>query len=187
MQNNTSDKETNKILYSAKECAYVAVFTGLLIAVQLVLSALPGIELVTLLLVTFSFTMGVHRSIISATLFSLLRQFIFGFSPTVLILYLIFYNLLCLCFGLLGKRLKANIKGLIIVVVATAIISTLFTLLDDIITPLYLGYSLKATKAYFFASLPVMAIQTACASISVFCLFLPLNKVFEKVKKTLVK
>ena len=94
--------KANRWTSSAKELAYISVFVALLIAVQLILSFIPGVELVTVLFVAYSFSMGVRRGMLAATTFSLLRQLDFGFFPTVLVLYLIYFNLLCLLFGLLG-------------------------------------------------------------------------------------
>ena len=55
----------DKVVHSAKECAYLAVFVSLVIAIQLILSVLPGIELVTVLFVSFSFVMGGKRGVIA--------------------------------------------------------------------------------------------------------------------------
>ena len=170
---------------TAKECAFMAVFVALLIASQFVLSAIPGVELVTILFITYSCAMGSKRGMLCATAFTLLRQFIFGALPTVLILYLIYYNLLTFTFGLIGKKLNLKLKNLIVVVIIACAFTAFFTLLDDIITPIYNGYSLKATKLYFYASLPVMASQVICTAISSVCLFVPFYKVFKSVKKPL--
>ena len=87
-QQNISAKKKTLVWRSGKECAYLAVFVALVIAAQLLLASIPGVEVVTLLLVTYSFVFGVRRGMIAATAFSLLRMLVFGFSPTVLILYL---------------------------------------------------------------------------------------------------
>ena len=52
-----NDKNRQKI--TALDCAYIATFVALVIAVQLALSFVPGVELVTVLFVTFSFAFGV--------------------------------------------------------------------------------------------------------------------------------
>ena len=96
-------KEKNaKIKRASKECAYVAVFAALLIAAQLCFAFLPGVEIVTVLFIAYSFVFGARRGVLSAVTFSLLRQLVFGFFPVVLILYLIYYPLLAFLFGFLG-------------------------------------------------------------------------------------
>ena len=172
----------DKVVHSAKECAYLAVFVALVIAVQVILSILPGIELVTVLFVSFAFVMGGKRGVIAAIAFSLLRQFIFGIYPKVLVLYLIYYPLLALCFGGLGKKLKP-VKGLIVVVTVACICTVLFTMIDNFLTPLWLGYSTRAARLYFLASLPFMIPQVVCTAISVSLLFLPLYKAFSIIKR----
>ena len=167
---------------ATKEVAYIAVFVALLIASQLVLAVLPGVEIVTLLFSCFAFCFGVKRGVISAVVFSLLRQFVFSFSPSVLILYLIYYPLFCLSFGLLGKWKKRLLFILPFAIGLSCVLTACFTLLDDMITPLYYGFSAKATWAYFYYSLPVMATQTACAGVTVAVGFIPISKAFQIIK-----
>jgi energy-coupling factor transport system substrate-specific component/cob(I)alamin adenosyltransferase len=174
-------KNKNNRGHTAKECALLAVFVAVVIAAQTVLSAIPGVEIVTVLFVSYSFVVGWKRGILAATAFSLLRQIIFGFFPTVLILYLVYYNLLTLCFGLLGMMIKEPIKALPLIVLIAYFGTVLFSVIDNIITPLWYGYSAQVTRAYILASLPFMIPQVICTAISISCLFLPLWKVFQKV------
>ena len=189
MQENNKNKAQNKsvVLRSAKECAYVAVFVALVIAVQLALSFVPGVELVTVLFVSYSMTMGVRRGVISATAFSLLRQLVFGFNPTVLLLYLIYFNFLTVVFGVLGKKLSTQLKTLPLIVLIACVSTALFTMTDNILTPLIYNYGERATRAYFTASLPFMISQVICSAVSVTLLLLPLTKVFSVVKSNLTK
>lgn len=46
---------------TAKEIALIGVFTALLISGQFVLSGLSGIEIVTVLLLSFSYYFGIRR------------------------------------------------------------------------------------------------------------------------------
>ena len=164
-----------------KDCAYIAVFVALTIAAQLCLSFLPGVEVVTVLFVAFSFAFGCRRGMIAATAFSLLRQLIFGFYPTVLVLYLTYYNLLALLFGFLGQWSKITPRKLIYLTCVACVCTICFTILDNIITPLWYGYSKRALKIYFYASFSVMLPQVICTAISVGVLFVPLVKVFKKL------
>ena len=169
----------------------LAVFVAAVIAAQMVLSFVPGAEIVTVLFVSYSSAAGWKRGMFTATAFSLLRQIIFGFFPTVLIffptvliLYLVYYNLLTFCFGMLGKKIKDPVKYLPLVVVLASLGTVLFTMIDNILTPLWYDYSARATKAYFLASLPFMIPQVICTVISVTILFLPLVKVFKMTLKS---
>ncbi|MBR2646126.1 MAG: hypothetical protein IKD47_01005 [Clostridia bacterium] len=186
--NAKKEQNPTKINYAkraSKECAYLAVFVALLIAVQLCLSLVPGVELVTVLFVAYAFVFGVKRSVIAAIAFSLLRQLVFGFFPTVLVLYLVYFPLLAITFGALGKKLRLSLRALIVLTVIACGCSACFTLLDNVITPLWYGYSARAAEIYFYASFSVMLPQVICAAVSVFFLFLPLQKAFSLVKRGL--
>jgi hypothetical protein len=89
--------------FTARTIAYDAVMTALLIGGQFVLSSVAGIEVVTVLLVCFSFVFGVLNGMLTAVAFSILRCAIGGFTVSAVVLYLIYYPLLALLFGLLGK------------------------------------------------------------------------------------
>lgn len=112
-----SREDNNKRVHTAKECALLAVFVAVVIAGQTVLSAIPGLEIVTVLFVSYSFSAGWKKGMLAAAAFSLLRQIIFGLFPTVFILCRVYYNLLKLTFGLLGKRIKKPIKALPLIVI----------------------------------------------------------------------
>lgn len=174
-----------KTVRSAKECTLVAVFVALLIAAQLVLSAIPGVEVITVLFAAFAFSFGRYRALAAATAFSLLRQLVFGFFPAVLVLYLVYYNVFALIFAFLGKKIQSPVKGLALIVAVACICTVMFTLLDCVITPLFYGFSKSATRAYFYASIPVVLPQLVCVGVSTALLFLPLWRAFLLVKRML--
>ncbi len=185
-QNSTTEKRVKKAAArSAKECAYLAAFVALVIAEQIVFSFVPGVEIVTVSFVAYAFVMGARRGMVAATAFSLLRGLVFGFFPTVLVLYLVYFNLLALCFGLLGLKWRVSWKTLPWLVLIACVCSAGFTMIDNVLTPLWYGYSAQATKAYFLASLPFMLSQMICTAVSVAFLLIPLAKVFSLMKKQL--
>ena len=73
-----------------REIACSAVMTALLIAAQYALGFVSGVELVTVLLLTFSRVFGARCGVMTAVAFSLLRCLIYGFFPNVLLLYLVY-------------------------------------------------------------------------------------------------
>jgi hypothetical protein len=168
---------------TAKKVILPGVFTALLIGAQLVLSGISGVELVTVLLLTFVYKYGIKQGVLVATAFPLLRCFLFGFFPNVVILYLVYYNLFALVFGGIGRMfkgeytLKKHILLLCLAVVATA----LFTLIDDVVTPLTYAFTWKATKAYFLTSLYTMLPHILCVGLTVIFIFPPLLRVLRWV------
>lgn len=166
----------------AKDFALIGVYTALLIGGQFALSFAAGVEVVTVLLLTFAYRFGFRRSLIVANAFCILRCFIFGFFPTVVILYFFYYNLFVLLFAFIGKKFKGRLNAvkLVIIVSTAALDNACFTLLDDVITPLFYSFDQAATKAYFIASLYTMATHVICTIVTVFLLFPPLITIFEK-------
>ena len=69
---------------AVREIASCAVMTAFLLAVQLALSAVSGVELVTAIFLVFCL--------------------MFGFFPNVVVLYLVYYNLFALIFGFAGTN-----------------------------------------------------------------------------------
>ncbi len=167
---------------SAREVAYVAVMTALLIAAQYALAAVAGIELVTALFLPFCAVFGAKRGCMVATCFSLLRCLLWGVAINVVVLYLVYYNLFALVFGLLGRALRALTppRRLVCMAVAAAFMTVCFTLLDDLISPLILGMRFAP---YFYASLAVLAVQPAFAAASCTVLYLPLERALRTLRK----
>jgi hypothetical protein len=163
---------------SARFISITALYTALLIGVQFALSGVPGVELVTVLLLSFCFTMGVKAGVTVAVCFSAIRCLLFGFFPSVLALYLVYYTGFALFFGFLGNvfHRKITLKALVCVDVLAVVFTAMFSLLDDVITPLFYGLGKNAAIAYFYSSLPFMLSQCICAAISVGLLFVPISK-----------
>lgn len=231
---------------TAREIAICALAAALLIAVQIALSFLPGVELVTAVFLAFCYTFGRRSGVVTATAFSLLRCFVFGFYPSVVALYLIYYNLFALLFGGLGERNKplppwlapaillflaaasallaclrlpvsilwqGKLSALLWTMCAlfaalfalncallwknkgkdyretaeltalAAVCTVCFTLLDDVLTPLFYRLSAEAALAWFYTSFTAMIPQTICCVVSVSVLFLPLRKSMEFAAK----
>lgn len=185
-EKNSVSKRSNFALRSAKECAYIAVFVALLIGGQFALSAVPGVEVVTPLFITYAFVFGIRRGVLTATAFALLRQFVFGVFPNVLLLYLLYYNGVAVLFGFLGQRLKRPWVSWLTVLGVACVCTLGFTLLDNLLNLIWMGSVSKlVVEIYISASVPVMITQTVCAFVTVGVLFLPLRKIFLIAKRGL--
>ena len=159
----------------------VAICVAMLIGGQLALSVISGVEIVTVMMLCLCFSYGIHTGVAVATVFSLLRCFVFGFQVNVIVLYLVYYNLFVLVFGGVGNVFKReySIKKHVIIVALALVMTTAFTLLDDVITPLIYSYNLNATKAYFIASLYTLIPHLVCSAVTVSLLFPALTKVLK--------
>ena len=169
-------------MQKTKSIVRVAICVAMLIGVQMALSAISGVELVTVMMLCLCFSYGVRTGMTIATVFSLLRCFVFGFQVNVIVLYLIYYNLFALFYGWLGMRFTGKISFLqrITVVASAMVLTVCFTLLDDVLTPLMYGFHENAAKVYFLQSLYALIPQTLCAMVTVSVLFTPLTRVIQK-------
>ena len=156
---------------------------ALLIGGQMALSGVSGIEIVTVMLLCFCFHYGVRHGIAVATTFSLLRCFFFGFQINVIVLYLVYYNVFALFFGWLGKRITGRISlpKLCVIVASAMVFTVLFTMLDNVITPLIFAFHKNAAAVYFAQSLYALVPQTICTMATVSILFVPLIKILQKI------
>jgi hypothetical protein len=161
----------------------VAMCVALLIGGQMALSGVSGIEIVTVMLLCFCFHYGIRHGIAVATTFSLLRCFFFGFQINVIVLYLVYYNVFALFFGWLGKRITGRISlpKLCVIVASAMVFTVLFTMLDNVITPLIFAFHKNAAAVYFAQSLYALVPQTICTMATVSILFVPLIKILQKI------
>ena len=168
---------------ATKDLTIIGLYTALLIGGQIALTAVSGVEIVTLLFTAYAFYFGIIRGCVLATVFSILRCLVFGFFPNVLILYLTYYNLFAIVIGFLGKAMKRSlsVKKLLIVALCVVVLTVTFTLLDNVITPAFYGYTLESRKAYYVASLTAVVPQVICSAVTVLLLFPPLVKIFDKL------
>lgn len=166
-----------------KELAIIGVYIALLIGGQFVLGAVSGIEIVTVLLLAFCFYYGIRRSIIVVVCFSLLRCLVFGFFPSVLILYLVYYVIFAVVFGLIGNKYNHTLTPArhVLLVAIGVIMVVLFTALDNIITPLYYGFGRTESIAYATASLSALLPQVLCNILTLSIFTRPLVKLFKVV------
>ncbi len=182
---NEENGKKRKRVSAGKECAYLAMFTAILLAAQFCFSFFLGVEIVTSLFFSHAFVFGGKRGALVGVAFSLLRILIFGFFPSVLLLYLLYYPSTAFLFGWLGKKVKRPLPALWWLTVIACLCSLCFSLLDGVITPLWYRFTLQATRAYLLASLPVAGVQILCTAGTVGLLFVPLQRVFHIAKKGL--
>lgn len=161
----------------------VAMCVAMLIGGQVALSSVAGIEIVTVMMLCFCFCYGIRHGVAIAITFSLLRCFVFGFQINVIVLYLIYYNLFAVFFGWLGARFsgETSFTKTLIVVASAVAFTVMFTLLDDVITPVISGFHPNAARVYFLQSLATMIPQAVCTLVTVSVCFHPLTRVIKKI------
>ena len=172
-----NDKKSEK--WGGREIACIGVTITLLIVAQLALSFISGVELVSVLLASFSYIFGWKKGVVTALIFSLLRQFVFGFFPNVLFLYTVYFSLWTILFGKLGRKTKK----LPVITLSGTLATMGFTLLDNLITPLWYVYAKRAWEVYAYASIATMIPHVLCVGATLLFLFIPLTKAFSLVRR----
>lgn len=174
----------SNMMSKTKQLAIISIFTAILISSQFALSFISGIEIVTVLFLAFAYVFGIKMSLFVANAFSILRCIIFGFFPNILILYLVFYNLFALIIGFIGIKFKhkLNWKIHLTLIFISIILTVSFTILDNLFTPIYYGFTKEATITYATMSLTACIPQIICSTITVSLLFVPLYRIYSNVK-----
>lgn len=109
----------------------------------------------------------------SATAYALAWA-IFGLSAALLI-----------CFNAMFAYVRIKGRGGYILKIflfasAASICTICFTLLDDVLTPLFVGMTPATALGYFYASFIAMLTQTLCAILSISFLFIPVMRVMQR-------
>lgn len=96
-------------------------------------------------------------------------------------LYAILSLILAFYVGIILYGKGNTFREIASVTALAAFCTVMFTLLDDVISPLMLGYSFKVAEIYFYNSFMAMLPQTICAAVSVAVLFLPLTSLLKPI------
>ena len=112
---------------------------------------------------------GVPVSILYQARLAVMLWILFGICMALLILYFVLFAVKR---GTWGREIASFVA-------LAAFCTVVFTLLDDVISPLIAGWGSDATLAYFYTSFLTMLPQTICVAASVFFLYLPLKRVFS--------
>ena len=170
---------------SAREIACLGTTVAIMIASQLALSAVSGVEVVTAIFALYCLVFGMLRGMIVATAFSLVRCFLFGFMPQVILLYIIYYNLFAVVVGGVGRIVKdkSTITQIVSLTAAAVVLTLLFTVIDNLLNVILFQLSPTAIKIYVTQSISVAITQAVCSAVTVPLFFFPLNKIFCLVKQ----
>ncbi len=165
---------------TSKEIALIGGMSALLLGGQLALSAVAGVEVVTVLTVAFSSVFGIRRGCTLAVVFSLLRCILFGFFPSVVILYLIYWPLLAFITALSSK---GRIWSSTPVLTAEALVMTLIFPFISVCIDSFM-YGVKFIP-YMTMQIPVTVLQLICVAAT--CLFLlpVLRRLFGGIKNSM--
>lgn len=168
------------IKFSALQVAYVAVCAATVTAGKMALSAIPNVEVVSLLLAAYGYTFG-WMGVMSSFVFCAVEMLIWGINSWV-ILYFIYWPALTVLFAILSKL---KIKNRLILTLAACVMTVFFGVLSSLIdTGLFTGFysDFFARFAIIYARGAAFYItQIACNAILFPILFSPLVKLLSRL------
>ena len=151
---------------TAKDVAFIGLAAASLTAVKLALSWIANVELVTLFLVFYTFSLGAKRTFCACNIFILVEIFIYGFAPWT-ISYFIHWNALVLVVLLMKK---AGVQKPIFYALLCLGITFLFGVQTSIVEVLFFSPNtafFKAVLMRYFMGLTFFAVHMASSFFSV--------------------
>jgi len=156
-----------------KDIVLIGILSASLTAGKLALSFIPNVEIVTLLFIVFTLSLGIRRGLFIAIVFATTEILIYGFSTWVLLYYFI-WPLLVVITGLLGKLIKSE-YGYAILAAIFGLCFGLFAAINESIF-----YGLAYGLVYWTKGLVFDLVHGVSNFIIVLLLFKPLNKFISK-------
>ena len=149
---------------SAKAVSLVGIMAATVECGKLALSALPNVEVVTLLLAVYGYTFG-YLGVAAAFVFVLIEPLIYGFGPWV-VSYFIYWPLVAFVFCVLGRK---KIRSRIITTAVAVGLTILFGMLSSVIdVALYLGVNVHFFSnlgLYYIRGIVFYGVQIACNAV----------------------
>lgn len=177
-----NNKSKKIITIGAKHIALIAVMTATIEAGKLALSAIPNVEVVTLLCAVYGYVFG-PIGVISVSLFVVVETLVWGINTWVLT-YIIHWNVICLVFWML-RILKVKNRWLLTLaaVVLVALFGVLSTTIDIIIFSGINGQFFAKWTAMYVRGIWFYVVEIACNAILFPSVFPLLTKFLFKWKE----
>ena len=156
-----------------KDIVLVGILSASVTAGKLALSFIPNIEIVTLLFIVFTVSLGIKRSLLIAIIFATTEILIYSFS-TWLLLYYFIWPLLVVVTGLLSKMIRSEYSYAAL----AAVFGLTFGLAAAISESIFYGISYGIV--YWTRGIVFDIVHGVSNFIIVLLLYKPLSKFFKK-------
>jgi energy-coupling factor transport system substrate-specific component len=170
MYTNLSLQTGKKI--KTEDLILIGLLSATVTAGKLALSFIPNVEIVTLLLLIYTVSLGVKRGLLITLIFTTTEIFIYGFSTWVLAYYFV-WPLLIIIIGLFKRQIKTEYGFAFI----AGIFGLTFGFLFAIFESFFYGYAYGI--AYWIRGIPFDIVHGVSNYIVVIILYKPLTKVFK--------
>lgn len=152
----------------------IAFLSAVLIVSKELLSVIPNVEIVTLLIMVYTYILGVKNTLYIAIIFTLIQTFIY--PPHLwIITYLIIWPILVLITGLLKKINASNLT----IAITAALFGLSFGGIDSLVNILI--YGPQTFYAMWLRGLPWDIIHAISNYLTVLLLFKPINNNLKKI------
>ena len=153
-----------RVLSGAKAIALVGITAATVECAKLALSAIPNVEVVTLLLALYGYVFGWY-GVLSAVVFVSIEPVIYGFGTWV-VSYYIYWPLVAMIFMLLGK---IRLKNRWLLTLAALVLTFFFGVLSSLIDVGFLSGNFDnffyRFGVYYARGIAFYAIQLACNAV----------------------
>ncbi len=164
-----------------KYIVLLAMCSALLLVVQMMLSFLPNVELVTLLLFIYCERFGLRFAITSSLIFSTLMGIVWGFGSWI-ILYYVVWTLLVSLMAIAQKKLKNDDH----IAFFLAFLGLLFGLLSSLFM-MFMYQSATFALAYFLNGIMFDLVHAFSNYILALVLYNKVSQSFQSIKHTYFK
>lgn len=174
----------NNTIFHIKKLVLIALFGAFLNAFKFFLMYIPNVEIITLLIVVFTYVFGLGIGIGATIVFCVMEGLLWGFDPTWLISYFIHWPTIALVAFFIKK---GGLKNPIIIALIISVVTALFGFQSTFIYMLT-GGALKSTNffsrylTFYAAGIKFYLVHILSSFISIVAGFTPIVNILVKLK-----
>lgn len=161
---------------SARDIVLIGILSASITGGKMVLSAIPNVEIVTLLFMVYTVVFGMKRALYVSVIFSTTEILLWGVHTWLLTYYLI-WPLLILMTNILSRFLTGEFSRAILAGAFGLTFGMFFALVEAML------YGLNYGLVYYVRGIPFDIIHGASNFIVVLMLFKPLEKMLGRLAK----
>ncbi len=169
----SSSESTNSL--DVYDIVLVGILSATLTAGKMALAFVPNVEIVTLLFILYTVTLGLKKALLTAIIFSTIEIFIYGFSTWVLGYYFIWPALILITW-VLRKTVNSEYGYAIIGGLFGLCFGMFFAVFESIFYGWAYGFS------YWVRGIPMDILHGVSNFIIILLLYKPLSKILKKCK-----
>jgi len=154
----------------------VGILSATLTAGKMALAFVPNVEIVTLLLILYTVTVGLKKALLTAVIFSTIEIFIYGFNTWILGYYFIWPTLILITW-VLRRTINAEYGYAIVGGLFGLFFGMFFAVFESIFYGWAYGFG------YWVRGIPMDILHGVSNFIIILLLFKPLSRILKKCKR----